>query len=71
MLIPITKIPTAINIPLVGNLPVSLAASGAAITPPKINPIMIGHWLMPITVKKVNALATVMQNFAATDVPTA
>ena len=36
----ITRVPTAMNMVFRGNFPESLAAIGAAVTPPMINPII-------------------------------
>ena len=40
------------NMVLIGNLPASLAAIGAADTPPIINPSITCQWLRPINEKK-------------------
>ena len=65
----ITSIPNKINDVFLGNLPVSLAAIGAAIKPPMINAIIACQWLTPIKVKKVNALASVTKNSVRLTVP--
>ena len=58
----ITITPTPINIFLIGSLPANLAAIGAAITPPIINPRIVCQWLTPKIIKKVSALAMVTKN---------
>ena len=58
----ITSTPTPINIFLSGNLPASLAAIGAATTPPTIKPKIVCQWLTPRIIKNVSALAIVTKN---------
>ncbi|MNY63040.1 hypothetical protein D3C86_1999490 [compost metagenome] len=65
----ITSAPTPMNIAFIGNFPASLAAIGAAKTPPKINPAINCQWLMPMTEKKVSALAKVTKNSVKLTVP--
>ena len=60
----ITIIPTAINMVFKGSLPASLAAIGAAINPPMINPAIMGQCEIPNKEKKVAALASVTKNSA-------
>ena len=58
----ITITATPINIFLIGSLPTSLAAIGAAMTPPMIKPKIDCQWLTPRIKKKVTALAMVTKN---------
>ena len=51
----ITSTPTPINIFLSGNFPASLAAIGAATTPPTIRPKTVCQWLTPRIIKNVSA----------------
>ena len=62
MLEMITMIATPINIFFIGSLPTSVAARGAATTPPIIKPKMDCQWLTPRIKKKVTALAIVTKN---------
>ena len=57
------------NMVLIGHLPASLAANGAATTPPIINPIITCQWLRPIKEKNVSALARVTKNSVILTVP--
>jgi len=57
------------NMVLSGNLPASLAAIGAADTPPIINPSITCQWLRPINEKNVIALASVTKNSVMLTVP--
>ena len=53
-----------------GNLPASLAAIGAAITPPITNASITCQFCTPINVKKVKALANVIKNSVRLTDPT-
>ena len=61
--------PTPMNITFSGSLPVNFAAIGAAKTPPRIKATINCQWLMPMTEKKVNALAKVTKNSVKLTVP--
>jgi hypothetical protein len=50
--------PTPMNITFSGSLPANLLQLGAK-TPPRIKATINCQWLMPMTEKKVNALAKV------------
>ena len=65
----ITSAPTEMNMVLRGSLPASLAANGAAATPPMINPMITCQWLSPINEKNVMALARVTKNSVMLTVP--
>jgi hypothetical protein len=59
-----TTSPTTIIIVLRGSRCVSLAAMGAAMTPPTISPAMIPKYLRPIVAKNVSELANETKNSA-------
>jgi hypothetical protein len=56
------KTPTITKSALEGSLLVAIAAKGAPITPPNINPRITGQWDRPIVRKKVTDCATVTKN---------
>src|SRR4051812_6056305 len=63
-LVTITTVPTPINIAFKGSLPTSLAAMGAAISPPIIRPATSVSGRLLRKIKKVIELARTMKNSA-------
>jgi len=69
-LVTITSEPTRINIVLSGTLPTNLAAIGAAISPPIINPATSNKGILFKKIKKVMELASTTKNSARHTEPT-
>src|SRR5687768_2202675 len=65
-----TTAPSNMNEALRGSFPASLAAMGAAITPPITRARITCQFCTPIRVKNVNALATVIKNSVRLTEPT-
>src|ERR1051326_5799464 len=63
-LVKITRAPTAINIVFIGTLPTNLAAIGAAISPPTINPATSTIGMLFNRIKKVIELTNTTKNSA-------
>ena len=63
-LVRITRLPTQINMVFRGSLPTSLAAIGAAIRPPAINPATSAKGIFFKKIKKVIELARTTKNSA-------
>jgi len=63
-LVKITKAPTAMNIVFIGTLPTSLAAIGAAIKPPTINPATSKIGILLKRIKNVIELTNTTKNSA-------
>ena len=70
VLVKITRLPTATNKVLSGNLPTNLAAIGAAISPPIINPAISERGMFFKKMKKVMELASTTKNSARHTDPT-
>ena len=64
-----TTVPNKMNDAFRGSLPASLAAIGAAITPPITSASITCQFCTPIKVKNVNALARVTKNSVKLTVP--
>ena len=69
-LVTITREPTRINIVLSGTFPTNLAAIGAAISPPIINPATSNKGMLFKKIKKVIELASTTKNSARHTEPT-
>ena len=69
-LVRITNVPTKINIVFKGNFPTSLAAIGAAISPPIIRPATSVKGILLRRIKKVIELASTTKNSARQTEPT-
>ena len=63
-LVTITSAPTAINIVFIGSFPTNLAAIGAAINPPTINPATSTSGMLLNNIKNVIELARTTKNSA-------